>query len=62
MWQSSAVESPTETLNTDLAPIGDDIEPIDVPREDVEMENDEDEEPLEAEVPRTRMTPKNPRP
>ena len=42
MWQSSALVSPT----------GDDIEPIAAPREDVEMENDEDDEPLEAEVPR----------
>ena len=42
VWQSSALVSPT----------GDDIEPIAAPREDVEMENDEDDEPLEAEVPR----------
>ena len=33
-----------------------------MPQEDVEMGNDEDEdeEPLEAEVPRARMNPKNP--
>ena len=30
------------------------------PRADVEMGNDEDEEPLEAEIPRVRMNPKNP--
>ena len=60
MWQSRSLVSPAETLNTDLAPIGDDIEPIEAPREDVEMGNDEDEEPLEAKFPRTIMTPKNP--
>ena len=27
-WQSSALVSPTKTLHTDLAPFGDDIEPI----------------------------------
>ena len=27
-WQSSALESPTKTLNRDVAPIGDDIEPV----------------------------------
>ena len=42
------------------APIGDDIVPIGAPREDVEMGNDEDQEPLEAEVPRARLNPKNP--
>ena len=41
-------------------PIGDDIEQIEAPRDDVEMGNDEDEEPLEAEGPRGRMNPKNP--
>ena len=60
VWQSSALVSPTKTLNRDVAPIGDDIEPIEVPRADVEMGNDEDEEPLEAESPRVRMHPKNP--
>ena len=49
-----------KTLNTDLAPIGDDIEPIEAPREDVEMRNDEDKEPLETNFPRARMNPKNP--
>ena len=58
--QSSALVSPTKILNTDLAQIGDDVEPIEAPREDVEMRNDEDEEPLEAEVLRARMNPKNP--
>ena len=49
-----------ETLNRDVAPIGDDIEPIGESRADVEMGNDEDEEYLEAEIPRVRMNPKNP--
>ena len=40
--QSSALVSPTKILNTDLAPIGDASEPTEAPREDVEMENDED--------------------
>ena len=35
-WQSSKLVSPTKTLNTDLAPISDDIEPVEVLREDVE--------------------------
>ena len=60
LWQSSALVSPTKTLIRDVAPIGDDIEPIGESRADVEMENDEDEEPLEAEIPRVRMNPKNP--
>ena len=53
--------SPTKILNRDVAPIGDDIEPIRESRADVETGNDEDEEPLEAEIPRVRMNPKNPR-
>ena len=52
MWQSSALVSPTKTLNRDVAPIGDDIEALGESRADVEMGNDEDEEPLEAEIPR----------
>ena len=52
--------SPTKTLNRDVAPNGDDIEPVWESRADVEMGNDEDEEPLEAEIPRVRMNPKNP--
>ena len=59
-WQSSALESPTKTLNRDVAPIGDDTEPVVESRADVEMRNEEDEEPLEAEIPRVRMNPKNP--
>ena len=41
--------SPTKTQKRCLAPIGDDIEPIEVSCEDVEIG-----EPLEAAVPRTR--------
>ena len=46
VWQSIAPISPTRALNTDLAPIGDDFEPIEAPREDIEMGNDENEEPI----------------
>ena len=52
--------SPTETLNRDVAPIGSDIEPVEVPCEDVKMGIDEYEEPLEAEIPRVRINQKNP--
>ena len=53
-WQSSALVRPTKTLNRDVAPIGDDIEPVEESRADVEMGNEEDEEPLEAETPRVK--------
>ena len=43
-----------ENSENGSGPIGDDAEP------NVEMRNDEDGEPLEAEVPRGRMNPKNP--
>ena len=43
-----------------MALIGDDIEPVGESRADVEMGNEEDEEPLEAEIPRVPMNPKNP--
>ena len=59
-WQSSALVRPTKTLNRDVAPIGDDIEPVGESRADAEMGNEEDEEPLEAEIPRVRVNPKNP--
>ena len=59
-WQSSALVSPTKILDRDVAPIGDDIESVGESRADVEMGNEEDEEPSEAEVPRVRMNPKNP--
>ena len=60
MWQRGALVSPAETLNKDVAPIGDDTEPIETPREKVELGNDEDEEKLEAEGPRAKTNPKNP--
>ena len=59
-WQSSALVSPTKILDRDVAPIGDDIEPVGESCADVEMGNEEDEEPSEAEIPRVRMNPKNP--
>ena len=43
-----------------MARIGNEIEPLEVLREDVGMGNDDDEDPLEAEIPRVRMNPKNP--
>ena len=39
--------SPTKTLTKGQAPSSDDIEPLVVPRDDVEIGNDKDEEPLE---------------
>ena len=54
-WHISALVSPTITLNRDVAPIGDDIEPVGECRADVEMGNEDDEEPLEAEIPRVRI-------
>ena len=58
--QSSALVSPTKTLTRDVAPIGDDIEPVGESRAEVEMGNEEDDELLAAEFPRVRMNPKNP--
>ena len=46
--------------NTDPALVGDDIERVAVPREDVENGNDEEEEPQEAVVPRARMKSQEP--
>ena len=37
--------SPTKTLNRDVAPVGDDIEPVGDTRADDDMGNEEDEEP-----------------
>ena len=42
-----------------MAAIGNDTEPVQVLREDVGMRNAEDEQPLEAEILRVRMNPKN---
>ena len=36
-WRSSALASPAKTLSEELASIGEDIGPIEVPRADVEM-------------------------
>ena len=52
--------SPTKSLNRDVGPISDDIEPVEKSRADVEMGNEEDEEPVEAEIPRVSLNPKNP--
>ena len=54
-WQSSSLVSPTKTLNRDVAPSDDDIEPVGESRADVEMGNEEEEEHLEADIPRVRM-------
>ena len=51
--------SPTKPLNRYVAPNGDDIEPVGESRADVEMGDEEDEESLEAEIPRVGMNPKN---
>ena len=59
-WHCSALVSPTKTLNPDVAPSGDDIEPSGESRANVELGNEEDEEPREAEIPRVRMNPENP--
>ena len=56
----AVLASPTKTLRRDVAPIGDDIEPVGESRADVEVGNEEDEEPPEAEIPRVGMNPKNP--
>ena len=47
-WQSRALVSPTKTLIRDVAPIGDDSEPVGESCADVEMGNGADEEPLDA--------------
>ena len=51
MWQSSALTSPMTSLNRDVVPLGDDIEPIGESRADVGMGIEEDEEPLEFKIP-----------
>ena len=52
-WQKQCAREPNENSEYDIEPIG-------VSRADVEMGNEEDEESLEAEIPRVRMNPKNP--
>ena len=59
-WQSSALVSSTKILSRDVAPTGDDIEPVGESRADVGMGYEEDEELLEAEIPRVSKNPKNP--
>ena len=44
VWQSSALVSPTTTLNRDAVPIGDDIEPVGESRAGVETGYEEEEE------------------
>ena len=50
-----ALRSQEPCLSVQLAPTGDDIEPLEVPRQDVELEGEEDKKPLEAEVPWARF-------
>ena len=57
VWQSSALVSSTKTLNRDVAPIGDDIEPIAESRADVGMRKMKN--PWKEKIPRVRMNPKN---
>ena len=59
MAEQCACKSDQKKLLIDVAPLGDDIEPVGESRADVEMGNKEDDEPLEAEIPRVRMNPKN---
>ena len=54
------VNDAEKTLNRYVAPVGGDIVPVGEFRADVEMGNEESEEPLEAEIPRVRINPKNP--
>ena len=59
VWQSSALVSPGPALNRDAVPIGDDIEPMEESRADVETGNEEEESP-EVGIPTFEMTQKNP--
>ena len=60
MAEQCAHKSKKKTLKKDVARVGDDIEPIEAPCENVQMPNDEYEEPSEAEVRSARRNPKNP--
>ena len=60
MAEQCARESNGNTAQGILASNCDDNEPIEVPREDVEMRSEEEEELLEAEVPKARFNSKNP--
>ena len=59
IWQSCAFVSPMKTLNRDVAPTGDDMEPMGESRADVETGNEEEESRV-AEIPTVEMNPKNP--
>ena len=59
MWQSALLVSPTTTLSRDVAPIGDDIEPVGESRADVDTGNEE-EESLELKNPTLEEIQKNP--
>ena len=61
MRQSSALVSPTKPLTTDLVRIGDDIELIEAPREDVEMGTMKMKNHRKQKFPESRMNPKNPK-
>ena len=60
MWQSSALVSPMTTLNRDAVPIGDDIEPVEESRVDVETGYEEEEEFFKSEIPTVETNLKNP--
>ena len=51
---------PTTTLNLDVAPNGEDVQPVGESRADIETGNEVHVEPLEAEIPRDRMNSENP--
>ena len=59
MWQSSALVSPTTTLNQDVA-IGSMPEAIEESRADVEMGNDEGEKTLGSRNSQSQNESKNP--
>ena len=58
VWQSSGLLSPTKTLRRGAEPIGDNIEPVEGSRVDVETRNVE--ESLEEGIPTFEMSQKNP--
>ena len=55
MWQSSALVSPTKTLKDD------DIEAIEVPREDADLRSEEDQVLWARSKPKNPTSRKNPR-
>ena len=58
VWQSGVLVSPTTTLNRDVAPIGDDIEPVVESRAGVET-GYEEEESLQVGIPTFEEIQKN---